>query len=121
MRTATARHGGPPLAPLREAARHFHAANDLQSLAETEYQRGWLERDLLFDFDASRRSAAAALGHFRAVGDALGAQRAAVLLGLDEFSIAAGLGPEVPRGEQRTLLNTATRRMTRRAGLLRGA
>ncbi len=33
------------LAPLREAARRFQAANDLQALAETEYQRGWLERE----------------------------------------------------------------------------
>ena len=100
------------LAPMREAARRFQAANDLQALAETEYQRGWLERSLLFDFDASRRTAAAALGHFRAVGDSIGAQRAALLLGLDEFSIAAGMGPAVPRAEQRALLNTATRRMT---------
>ncbi|HET9473646.1 MAG TPA: hypothetical protein VFO82_07115, partial [Steroidobacteraceae bacterium] len=100
------------LAPLREASRRFQAANDLQALAETEYQRGWLERSLLFDFDASRRTATAALGHFRAVGDSIGAQRAALLLGLDEFSIAAGMGPAVPRAEQRTLLDTATRRMT---------
>ena len=53
------------LAPLREATRRFQAANDLQALAEAEYQRGWLERSLLFEFDTSRRTAAAALGHFR--------------------------------------------------------
>jgi CHAT domain-containing protein len=99
------------LAALNEAARHFQAANDLQGLAEAEYQRGWLERTLLFEFDASRRTAAAALAHFRAAGDPVGAQRAAVLLGLDEFSIASGLGPNVPHAERRALLENAARRV----------
>ncbi len=52
------------LAPMREATRRFQAANDLQALAETEYQRGWLERSLLFDFDASRRTASRRAGAF---------------------------------------------------------
>ena len=35
-----------------------------------------------------------------------------MLLALNEFSIASGMGAEMPRTEQRTLLNTATRRIT---------
>jgi len=100
------------LGPLREAARQFQAANDTQSLAEAEYQRGYLEYGLLHDFGAARRTAGSAMAHFRSAGDALGAQRSAMLLGLTEFSIAGGMGPEVPRSEQRALLNTAARRMT---------
>ena len=100
------------LTPLREAARQFQAANDTQSLAEAEYQRGYVEQNLLHDFGASRRTAASALAHFRSAGDTVGVQRAAMLLGQAEFSIAGGMGPEVPRVEQRATLNTAARRMT---------
>jgi len=99
------------IAPLREAAVHFRAANDLQSLAEAEYQRGWIEFNLLFDFDAGRRTAADALAHFRAVDDAVGAQRASMLLGLHEFNIASQMSPDVPRAEQRALLDGAAGRM----------
>jgi len=99
------------LIPLREAARQFQAANDTQSLAETEYQRGSVEYNLLHDYAASRRTAGSAMAHFRSAGDAIGAHRAAMLLGLAEFGIAGGMGPEVPRAEQRALLNTAARRM----------
>jgi len=100
------------LRPLREAARQFQAANDTQSLAEAEYQRGYLEYNLLHDYGAGRRTAGSAMAHFRSAGDTVGAQRSAMLLGLAEFSIAGGMGPEVPRSEQRVLLNTAARRMT---------
>jgi CHAT domain-containing protein len=99
------------LAPMREAARHFQAANDLQSLAEAEYQRGYVESNLLFDFENGRRAAEAAIAHFRAADDDTGAQRATVLLGLDEFNIAKAMGPEVSRGVQRALLDTAAERM----------
>jgi len=100
------------LAPLREAERQFEAANDTQSQAETEYQRAGIELGLLHDYAASRRTAASALAHFRNTGDEAGTHRAAVLLGRAEFGLAAGMGPEVARAEQRALLNTAARRMT---------
>ena len=45
------------LAPLRDAAWHFQAANDTQALAEAEYQRGQVEFGLLSDAEAGRRSA----------------------------------------------------------------
>jgi CHAT domain-containing protein/tetratricopeptide (TPR) repeat protein len=99
------------LAPLREAERHFQVARDSQSAAEADYQRGFVEFELLYDFDASRRSAEAAIAHFRIAGDEVGAQRAAMLLGFAEFSIASRMGPEVPRGQQRVVLNTAARRL----------
>ena len=109
-------HGTPEawraaLEPLREAARRFQAGRDMQSLAEAEYQRGYLELALLFDFDDGRDSAQSALAHFRAAGDATGARRAAVLLAQQEFALAAAMGPAVPRGEQRALLDTATARL----------
>ncbi|MEO8063426.1 MAG: CHAT domain-containing protein [Pseudomonadota bacterium] len=99
------------IAPLREAAGHFRAANDLQSLAEAEYQRGWVELNLLFDFGAGRRTAEDALVHFRAADDMVGAQRAAMLLGLHEFNIATQMSPDVPRTEQHALLDLAAGRM----------
>ncbi len=100
------------LGPLREAERQFQAAGDIQSLAEAEYQRAWIELGLLHDHGASRRTAASALAHFRHSGDAVGAHRAGVLLGQAEFSVAANMGPRVRRTEQLALLNTAARRMT---------
>ena len=39
--------------------------------------------------------------------DSTGEARAAVLRALNEFNLAAGMGPEVPRAEQRALLDTA--------------
>ena len=99
------------LLPLRAAARHFQAAKDSQSAAEADYQRGHVELNLLFDFDASRRSAESALANFRVARDDIGEQRAAMLLGLAEFRIACRMGPEAPRMQQRTLLNSAARRV----------
>ena len=99
------------LLPLRAAARHFEAAKDPQSAAEADYERGHVELDLLFDFDAGRRSAESALASFRAAGDDIGEQRAAMLLGLAEFHVAKRLGPEAPQMQQRALLNAAARRV----------
>jgi len=99
--------------PLRQAAAHFEAANDLQALAEAEYQRGYVEFNLLYEFEDGRRTAESAQGHFQAAGDDTGAARAAVLLALHEFNIATGMGPEVPRAEQRALLDTAAARVKR--------
>ena len=109
--------GGTPdswrsaLEPMREAARHFLAARDLQSTAEAEYLRGHLERDLLFDFTAGRHSAESALTHFQSAGDAVGARRAAVLLARAEFALAADMGPDVPAAEQKAMLDTAAARV----------
>jgi len=107
-RTTAAWQAG--LEPLREAARHFQAANDLQSLAEAEYQRGYVESALLFRYSDSRRSALSALAHFQSAGDSIGAQRTEMLLALDEFGLASGVSPEAPRAQQLALLNTAERR-----------
>src|SRR5262245_16768849 len=75
------------IAPMNEAAEHFRAANDLRSLAETEYQRGFVEFNLLLDFAAARKSAEAAQAHFRAVDDELGAMRTSLLLSLAEVNV----------------------------------
>ena len=99
------------LAPLREAARHFQAAKDAQSAAEADYQRGAVELELLCDFEASRHSAELAISGFRNAGDDVGAQRAAVLLASAEFNIASRMGPQVPRSQQRALLNVAAHRL----------
>ncbi len=99
------------IAPLRQAAAHFEAANDLQSLAEAEYQRSHIEFNLLYEFEDGRRSAESSHSHFAAAGDAAGAARAAVLLALNEFNIAATMSAEVPRAEQRALLDTAVTRV----------
>ncbi|MEO8019034.1 MAG: CHAT domain-containing protein [Pseudomonadota bacterium] len=99
--------------PMRLAAAHFEAANDLQALAEAEYQRGYVEFNLLYQFEDGRRTAASAQAHFEAAGDETGAARAAVLRALHEFNIASGMGPEVPRAEQRSLLDTAVARVKR--------
>jgi CHAT domain-containing protein/tetratricopeptide (TPR) repeat protein len=76
------------IAPLQEAAEHFRHANDIRALAETEYQRGWVEFDLLLEFEDARRTGEAAFMHFRAVDDELGAQRANMLIALAETNIA---------------------------------
>ena len=98
------------LEPLREAARQFQAARDLQSLAEAEYQRGCLELAMLFDFDDGRRSAELAVTHFRAAGDAVGTRRASVLLAEHELALAAAMVPAA-RDAQRRLLDAATSRL----------
>jgi tetratricopeptide (TPR) repeat protein len=98
------------LEPLREAARQFQAGHDLQSLAEAEYLRGWLELAMLFDFDAGRRSAELAVMHFRGAGDAIGTRRASVLLAEHEIALAAAMGPAA-RDAQRKLLEAATARL----------
>ncbi|HET9864719.1 MAG TPA: tetratricopeptide repeat protein, partial [Steroidobacteraceae bacterium] len=97
------------LAPLREAARHFQAGGDLHSMAEAEYLRGRVERDLLFGFNGE--TARLALLHFRAAADAVGAQRAAILLASNELAAAARMGAEVPRSERTALLERAARRL----------
>ncbi len=72
---------------LRVAAEHFDAAGDTRSLAETEYQRGFAEFNLLFDFEAARRSAELARAHYSNVDDPMGAARAGVLLSLAELNL----------------------------------
>jgi tetratricopeptide (TPR) repeat protein len=99
--------------PMRQAAAHFEAANDLQALAEAEYQRGYVEFNLLYEFQDGRRSAEASQTHFIAAGDETGAARAAVLRALNEFNIATAMAADVPRAEQRALLDTAVARTKR--------
>jgi CHAT domain-containing protein len=72
---------------LRDAADLFAAAGDIRLLAEAEYQRGFAEFNLLFDFEAARKSAELAQSHFSIVEDPLGAARAAVLLSLAELNL----------------------------------
>jgi CHAT domain-containing protein len=48
--------------------------------------------------------------HFAAVDDDVGMHRAAMLRGMNEFSLAAGLGPEATRTEQRKMLDRAVAR-----------
>lgn len=72
---------------LRNAAEHFAAARDIRSLAEAEYQRGFAEFNLLFDFEATRKTAELARAHFSAVDDPMGAARAGVLLSLAELNL----------------------------------
>jgi hypothetical protein len=90
---------------------HFAAAEDMQALAEAEYQRSAVELNLLSRFADGSRSAASAQGHFAAAGDAIGEARAAVLRSLNDFNIAAGMGPDVPRSDQRSLLEAAVHRV----------
>jgi CHAT domain-containing protein/tetratricopeptide (TPR) repeat protein len=85
------------IAPMVEAAEHFRAANDRRSLAETEYQRGFVEFKLLMDFTAARKSAEAAQTHFREVDDELGAMRASLLLSLAEVNVFDHLRGEEQR------------------------
>jgi CHAT domain-containing protein/tetratricopeptide (TPR) repeat protein len=101
------------LAPLRQAAAHFVAANDMQSLAESEYQRSAVELNLLHEFADGRRSAESAQAHFAAADDATGEARAAVLRSLNEFGLASRMGADVAREEQYALLDTAVLRILR--------
>lgn len=99
------------LLSMRQATVHFAAANDPQALAEVEYQRSAVELNLLADFADGSRSAASAQAHFARAGDATGEARAAVLRALHDFNIASGMGPDVPRSEQRALLDAAVLRL----------
>ena len=100
-------------APLHAALAHFQAAKDLRAQAETEYRLGWLQYFLLFDYEDARRTAEAAEAHFAAVDDDTGMHRAAMLRAMTEFAVANTLGPEVPRYEQRDLLDRAVGRLDR--------
>lgn len=101
------------IAPMRQAAAHFAAANDMQALAESEYQRSAVELNLLSEFADGRRTAESAEAHFALADDAVGEARAAVMRALNEFSLASGMGPDTPRAEQRTLLDNAVLRVQR--------
>jgi CHAT domain-containing protein/tetratricopeptide (TPR) repeat protein len=101
------------LAPMRQAAAHFAAANDMQALAESEYQRSAVERNRLHEFADSRRTAESAQAHFSAADDATGEARASVLRALNELSLASAMGPAVLRKEQRAMLDTAVDRLQR--------
>jgi CHAT domain-containing protein/tetratricopeptide (TPR) repeat protein len=95
------------IGPMREAEEHFRRANDLRSLAEAEYQRGWVEFDLLLDFEDARRTAEAAFAHFRAVDDELWAQRASLLVAHAETQLAS----ERKGGERELRFTEVTRRI----------
>jgi CHAT domain-containing protein len=95
--------------PLREAERQFQAAHDLQSMAEAEYLRGRVERDLLSGFDGE--TARLALVHFRSAGDVPGMRRASLLLASNELAAAARMGAETPRTERTALLDSAAVRL----------
>ncbi len=99
------------LLPFRQAAAHFERARDQRSLAETQYQQGWVEYLLLYEYEDGLRSAELAQANFDAVGDETGAQRAANLRALNEFQVAAAMGPEVPRIDQRRMLDRAVARL----------
>lgn len=101
------------VAPLRSAMDHFQAARDTRSLAETEYQLGWVQNFLLYDYEDSRRTAEAAESHFAEVDDDVGVQRAAMLRAMNEFALANTMGPDVPRSEQLALLDRAVARLER--------
>ncbi|MBC8027328.1 MAG: CHAT domain-containing protein [Steroidobacteraceae bacterium] len=85
--------------PMRRAAAHFREARDLRSLAETDYQRGNIEFDLLLDFQAARASAMSAIVNYRLVGDATGVARANLLLGLAEVNLAGDKAPQELRAQ----------------------
>ena len=58
------------IAPLRAGGRAFpKPPTTCRSLAEAEYQRGWVEFNLLYEFEDGRRTAEAAQAHFSAAGD----------------------------------------------------
>jgi CHAT domain-containing protein/tetratricopeptide (TPR) repeat protein len=99
------------VAPLRAAMAHFQAAKDTRALAETEYQLGWLQYFLLYDYEDARRTAEAAESHFASLDDDTSMHRAAMLRAMTEFALANTLGPEVPRSEQRALLDRAVGRL----------
>ena len=101
------------LQPMREAVSHFEAAGDIRSLAEVEYQMGSLQHMLLYDYEDARRTAESAQGHFATVDDEVGLHRAALLRGMAEYAIASSMGPEVPRAEQREVLDRAATRAER--------
>ncbi len=85
--------------PMRRAAAHFREARDLRSLAETDYQRGNVEFDLLNDFQAARASALSAIANYRLVGDETGIARANLLLGLAEVNLAGDKPPQELRAQ----------------------
>lgn len=97
--------------PMRAAIMHFQAAKDLRALADAEYQLGWVQYFLLYDYEDARRTAEAAESHFAAVDDDTGMHRAAMLRAMTEFAQANTLGPEVPRSEQRQWLDRAVGRL----------
>ncbi len=91
---------------LSAAADHFAAAGDIRSLAETEYQMGYAQFNLLFDFDAARKSAQLAQSHFLTVDDSFGAVRASILLSLAELNL-----PDNKNGFNEARLDTVRARM----------
>jgi len=99
------------LTPLREAAGHFQAVQDVEALAEAEYQRGQVELNLLSDPEAAWRTAQVALEHFQSAGDAVGAQRAGVLLALAEFAAAGRVERGLSRLARHSLVEDAVRRL----------
>src|SRR5690349_26938 len=99
------------IAPLREAAAHFAAANEMQALAESEYQRSAVELNLLHEYASGRRTAESAGAHFAAADDSTGEARASVLCALNELRLASEMGPEVLRKEQLAMLDGAVVRL----------
>jgi CHAT domain-containing protein/tetratricopeptide (TPR) repeat protein len=99
------------LRPFRQAVAHFETAKDLRSLAETEYQLGWLEFNLLHQYEDARRSAESAQARFAAVDEPTGMHRAASLRALSEFELASTMAPEAPRSERHELLDRAVARL----------
>lgn len=95
------------IGPLRAAAEHFRRASDIRSLAESEYQRGWVEFDRLLDFENARRSAGDALEHFRAIDDELSAQRTNLLIALTDANFAS----ERKGGERESRLAAVSTRL----------
>jgi CHAT domain-containing protein/tetratricopeptide (TPR) repeat protein len=94
------------IGPMRRAAAHFRETRDFRSLAETDYQRGNVEFDLLLDFEAARNSALSAIANYRLVGDDNGIARSNVLLGLAEVNLASETSPR----EMLDMLETANGR-----------
>jgi CHAT domain-containing protein/tetratricopeptide (TPR) repeat protein len=99
------------IAPLRQAAAHFAAANETQALAESEYQRSAVELNLLHEYESGRRTAESAEAHFAAADDVTGEARASVLCALNELRMASEMGPEVLRKEQLAMLDGAVARL----------
>jgi CHAT domain-containing protein len=96
---------------LREASEHFAQANDDRLVAEVEYARGWVEYSFLLQWQTAARSAETAQTHFSHVDDDLGAMRSALLRGLAELEVGAGMKADTQRAEQRALFVAADRRM----------
>ena len=99
------------ISSLRQAAVHFAAANDMQALAESEYERSAVELNLLHDHADGRRTAESAQGHFAEADDPAGEARASVLRALGEFRLASRMGLNVPQADQRALLDAAVLRL----------